>query len=281
MGSTCISCPNGTACNGGKCLPSMQVAVGSACNADADCSSIDPQAICRKVTVPGNWPYPNGYCTVRCQGGGGGGGNACPQGSVCASAPGYLENQRICLQTCGAGIGCRMGYACYAFGTGSSACWIYPPPPMFVDGGVPDAGLDAGTSLDGGRPDAGAGLPTGSACTTSAQCQPPSQAFCLPGSVGGISTGYQGGYCTQSCGPGQACTNGGLCVSETTGTTTTTSCKAWCFNPGGGQDVCRTGYVCNRVSAGSTLGWCGPRCNNSALGCPQGQTCNAMTGYCQ
>jgi hypothetical protein len=61
---------------------------------------------------------------------------------------------------------------------------------------------------------------------------------------------------------------------------TATSCKSLCFNPAGGQGVCRAGYVCEPSPTGLT-GWCGPRCSNQSFPCATGGTCNPATGYCQ
>lgn len=261
-GQACTSCPPGNTCSFQKCTPTSTATVGSPCTLDSECASIGMGAICKRFTSTGNAQYQGGYCTLRC-----GTGVTCPGGSSCASAPSAGENDSICLQNCGAAGQCRTpGYACYSFPTGGfNACWIFPTPTT-----TPDAGF---------RPDAGTGRAIGSACTDNFQCQPPSNAFCIPQSVGGVNTGYISGYCSRNCDATNPCGAGSVCITENLGGVVSTTCKTLCFNPGGGQGICRTGYICQPSPAGA--GWCGPRCSNQSFPCPGGGTCNVATGYCQ
>ncbi|MBL8949233.1 MAG: hypothetical protein JNK82_00555 [Myxococcaceae bacterium] len=262
LGNMCQACPAGTQCQMQRCVPVAQVAVGAPCTFDPDCASLGVGAICKRVTSPGNATYQGGYCTLRC----GQPGQSCPMGSSCASAPTVGENDNICLDNCQTAGDCRSpGYTCYSFGAaGFNACWIFPTPMVVVDAGVP--------SLDAGRP-------VGAACTNDVQCQAPATAFCIPPTLAGFNTGYLGGYCSRNCGAAVTCPAGSICVTETVNGQPFTTCKTICPNPGTGQSNCRTGYICHPNAAGS--GWCGPRCNNQSLPCPNGGMCNNATGYCQ
>jgi hypothetical protein len=263
-GKTCQACAAGNTCSFGTCSPVTHVAqVGDPCMSDFDCATLGPGAMCKLKTSTGNAPYQGGYCTLPC-----GGNLACPMNAVCESAPNRGETDSICLLRCGmGGTTCRTpGYACEAFPNGgvALACWIFPLPGS-LDGGVP-------------FPDAGFGLPVGSACNAN-NCAPQSQ-FCIPDSQMGFNTGYTGGYCSDQCSATQPCPAGTLCVSETFGPVMLSSCKSLCFNPGGGQGMCRSGYICQSAPSGGMIGWCGPRCNNQSFPCGSGGMCNAQTGYC-
>jgi hypothetical protein len=267
-GMQCIGCPMGQSCQFGKCTPTtMNVRVGDPCSTDFDCASLGPNSECKLFTSTGSGVYQNGYCTLKC----GGTGAPCPMGSVCENVPSRGENDSICMARCGAAGGtCRMpGYSCFSFGpNGPNACWIFPPPAP-NDGGI--ITVDAGPS----------GEQVGAPCTDNNQCQPTTN-LCIPESVMGFNTGYTGGYCTDTCGATLPCPVGSVCITENLGGVLTQStCKTLCFNPGGGQGACRTGYICQQEPAGGMIGWCGPRCNNQSFGaCSSGGMCNAQTGYC-
>ncbi len=265
MGGQCQTCPAGTMCQMQRCVPvTPPVAVGSPCTTDPDCASLGMGAICKRFTSTFNAAYLGGYCTLRC-----GPGQACPTGSSCGGAPAVGENDNICLQNCSSANGCRMpGYACYSFGAlGFNACWIFPTPTLGDAGTPPPV-------------DAGVGRAVGAACTADSQCQPPGNAFCLPPTFAGFNTGYLGGYCSRDCSATSACPAGSLCISESLGPGGTfMTCKTICSTPGLGQGTCRPNYVCQPNAAGA--GWCGPRCNNSSVPCPNGTMCNNSTGYCQ
>jgi hypothetical protein len=267
-GQMCESCPAGQTCQFNKCTPvNMTTNVGDPCSSDSDCAGLGTSAICKLTTSTGNASYLNGYCTLKC-----GTGNGCPMGSACETVPNRGETDFICLARCNGPNGqtCRSpGYSCYQFAPNmAQACWIFPAPPT-LDGGI--------ITVDGGM----SGRPVGAACTDNNQCQPTTN-FCVPETLSMINTGYVGGYCSDNCSATSPCPAGSVCISENLGgVLTNNSCKSICFNPGGGQGLCRANYVCTANPAGGMIGWCGPRCEAQSFPCPSGGMCNAMTGYCQ
>lgn len=165
------------------------------------------------------------------------------------------------------------GQQCFGCG-GGTVCQSGLCLPVF-DGGF-GGGAGGGFGGGGGVMNVQAGSP----CASDQQCQPPQNQLCIPPSM---QTGYPGGYCTATCGPNNPCTTG-VCVTEDVFGVTLSTCKAFCFGVGQGQDTCRPGYVCASGNTGlpPLVGWCRPRCENGALAaCGPNLTCNAMTGYCQ
>jgi hypothetical protein len=123
-------------------------------------------------------------------------------------------------------------------------------------------------------------VPVGAPCTSGMQCQPPGGAICIQESVFGNATGFTGGYCTAQCSATQPCSSG-VCITESVFGFSGSTCRSTCSAPGMGQSTCRTGYVC-AANGTTATGYCRPNCANpSNMPCPTGQTCNAMTGYCQ
>lgn len=309
-GFVCTTCAPNETCSSGKCLPlgCNNTTCSGCCLANGLCVAPQNQsasicglqgALCASC-APGQ-QCRNGACTSVCDA------QTCP-GGCCGSTGCQMPSDRQCgvlgqqcvpcpvgfrcvngacsgcgPQTC---MGCCLNGQCSA-GTSSAACGILGqaclacPIGTSCQGGVcapflPDAGFGGGAGGGGGT---GNNINVGTACGADTECQPPLNQFCLPGTG---TTGYPGGYCTATCSANLPCTTG-ICVTETVFGVSASTCKSFCFAPGGGQDVCRSGYVC---ATGSTplplIGWCRPRCENGGLAsCPAGTTCNANTGYCQ
>ncbi len=161
-------CFNGSQCNPGNLTCEFSDAgtvdpgvhsVGSACVTDLECQTdMGTEAVCKKVTTPGNSTYQSGYCTLNCSLDG-----LCPPLSACVNLSLYGEAERLCWNACGNGVQCRNGYACYQDTTTSTrGCWIDPTPARY-DGGTPvDGGVispvDAGP-VDAGKPSTDSGVP--------------------------------------------------------------------------------------------------------------------------
>lgn len=203
----------------------------------------------------------------------------CPMGQACQN--GVCMTPSCDAMSCPTGCcqngQCQMGNSRFACGTSGQTC---------VRCGMGQQcnnnTCGGGTPTDGGvMPGTDGGVPAGAPCTTNGACQPPVQAFCINESIAGQPTGYTGGYCTQQCGMGQACTGGAVCVTETFFGASQSTCRAPCLNPGT-QSTCRTGYVCQPSMVSTTPGFCRARCDNMGAfsNCPQGQMCNAATGVC-
>lgn len=269
-GAACSACPSGL-CDTGVCVPVVGSGkIGDPCTVDADCRAVPLQAgysaFCKTRTVPGGLAYPGGYCTRRCVGS-----FQCPR-AVCGlflGPQGEVEN--ICLASCGMS-GCRLGYACFNFGTMASpapGCWLLP-------GGAPPALLDAGPGASGAA---------GGPCTSDQACRPPDDGTCTPelGSDGG-PTGYPGGECSASCALALSdawCGDGGSCIgsvgpSDSRGPTVDWRCERTCTT---GGSSCRAGYVCAPFTT-TTSGACVPSCTNPGFGCGA-RACDAATGLCQ
>lgn len=195
-------------------------------------------------------------------------GEACTNG-VCAAPPSC--GPMTCAGCCDNGQ-CRMGSTGFACGRQGAMCQ------RCMMGQACNNGSCGGTTM----PDAGTMAPgVGSPCGTTQDCQPPFAAVCIPEQFANQNTGYTGGYCTQSCGMGTACTTGSVCVTETFFGTQQSNCRVSCNAPGT-QSSCRTGYVCQPGSSSASPGFCRPRCNSQGVlaTCSQGQTCNMATGVC-
>jgi hypothetical protein len=84
------------ACGSGMENPAKQ-AIGSACTADADCSS-------GTCLTPASYPqYTGGYCSqLQC--------GTCPTGSFCTT--GAATRAAACLKICTTAADCRTGYSC-------------------------------------------------------------------------------------------------------------------------------------------------------------------------
>jgi hypothetical protein len=124
-----------------------------------------------------------------------------------------------------------------------------------------------------GAVDAGATLPNGSPCTATSPCA----GTCLDEVIFGQTSGYVGGYCTETCGAAP-CSNG-VCVTEVVFGQTFAQCRATCPAPGT-QSTCRPSYVCAPI-AGSATGYCRPNCSNTGIlaACQPGTTCMS-NGVC-
>lgn len=236
-------CFNGSQCNpsnltcefgdGGTVDPGVRE-VGSPCDTDLECQNdMGTEAVCKKVTTPGNSTYQNGYCTLDCSLDG-----LCPPQSACVNLSLYGEAERICWNTCGNGVQCRGGYACYQDTTTSSrGCWIDPTPPRYdggtgsqpVDGGPirsVDAGpgpVDAGSPVvDAGTPrvDAGTTMPDSGTMAPDSGTMPPVDAgMTMPGDSGTPMPGEDAGTMTgEDAGPG-ATDSGTTMTQEDAGTT--------------------------------------------------------------
>ena len=86
-----------------SCAPEL-IGVGIACVSDLDCGS---EATC----LGEDYGFPNGYCTVGCDG-------SCPDDGVCAP---IWQGQQACFDSCSTREDCRDGYDCMAMG-GATAC---------------------------------------------------------------------------------------------------------------------------------------------------------------
>lgn len=207
----------------------------------------------------------------------------CPMGQTCQNGLCSTPSCDVlsCPSGCCANGQCQPGQSRFACGIAGQMCMRCPMGQNCMSGICLPGGIDGGSPTDGGfpMPDAGAGVPVGSACTTTQQCQPPFSAFCLQDNLGGQPTGYAGGYCTATCGGGSACTTGSVCITESFFGAAQSTCRASCSQVGQ-QSTCRTGYVC---APSPNSGFCRPRCdNNGALSaCATGQMCNTTTGVCQ
>lgn len=282
-GAACAPCATGQLCNAGVCgTPDSGVvagAIGSPCNTAADCVNVPLEqgfsAICKKNTIPGNTPYPNGYCTRRCLGADNCGGSV--SGNVCAFVLGSLgEQENICLKACGSASGqCREadGYGCINFGSTQMprpACWLLP-------GGNLPPEWDAGPGNPGNA---------GVACTSDSECGPAPSFGCIPESTDAGPTGYPGGQCTGDCTGSledSFCGDGGICLptayNAQGGAVVVWECSQGC-NPTAANS-CRPNYVCDPFSQGSMFGNCVPDCRVSTAFCGTQRTCNQTTGLCQ
>lgn len=256
-GQACVSCPQPLTCSGGACAP----------------PTCGP-GTCNGCCVGNNCLPPLVQDSFRC-GSNGAMCVACPQGLTCSNGfcvgsvdAGPSCSPVNCPGCCQNGV-CRIGNtvsACGAFGNQCQTC----PASAACSNGACVRPLDAGVLL-----------PTGSACTTSGQCQPSGSGLCLP---------WPGGYCASACTNTMAtcqawtscpgtCPGGATCVGA--GSFSPPFCTATCPAPQNGQSTCRAGYVCTAFGTSSSTGICRPSCTNNGFGCPGGGTCNAVTGYCQ
>jgi hypothetical protein len=252
-GVTCAQCSTGNAC------------VSQTCVSGANCNS---------------QTCPNGCCVGnQCQAGTDS--SACGAGGVACEA---CSSQQLCLfgacydinNSCGAQScsGCCDQGACLpgndisACGTNGNACQACTG----ILGCVGGQCFSLNTGGDGGP---------GAPCTADTDCIAGDPFFntssCIlaTGADGG-SSGWPGGYCSQSCFI-QGCPDNGLCIGF--------SCYESCPAPGSGRSTCRNGYVCaHQTDAdGGQLGppgFCYPDCHNTGVTCDTGLFCNQL-GYCQ
>ena len=271
-GAACTACSTGQNCSSQACTTGGAANVGDACTQNADCAGLGAAYQCKLTTSSGNATYQGGMCTKTCASN-----SDCPSGtSVCVPGQNlYGEADSLCWADCALGGDCRSpGYACYQLGVSSAvkACWISPLP-------VIDAGTPAGAGVEG------------SACTTTAACQPPESGVCILETLpDGGQSGFPGGECTADCSRSPAiCGRGGTCVGFRTEHGVVQSCHAECNDPGQGQSSCRPNWVCGELQAAdggiAAKGWCQPNCNAPGSGCASGTTCRANdagpgAGYC-
>lgn len=268
-GTTCQSCGANETCSFGRCTPVVTTKrVGDACTSDMECQAgLGAAGLCKRTTSSGNATYLGGYCTLRC----GSAGSFCPFGSQCVASAGPRgESDAICWDNCGANDACRNpGYACYALGTASSACWIAPLPSAF-DGGMPTGGGGGGMPVGGGA--GGGGGSTGCSAATCAGCC--SGSTCVPlGSQSSTACGARGSSCT-SCGAGLSCSNGACTMDPGTshvGDACTSDLQ--CRPP-------NTGFCIAESVFGQPTGWPGGSCSATCNGtpCPTGSACVDVGG---
>jgi hypothetical protein len=260
-GSETNRCEVSEPCVGEECSVA-ESQVGSSCTTDDDCQALGPGHQCRKTTQAGHAEYPGGYCTRPCEYH-----TDCPNDAICGGGlPAFGEVETFCWARCEA-RDCRSpGYACHSVAATSTvkACWLSPLPP--VDGGTP----------------APPGV-IGKACTSSAECIPPSRGYCLTDNpTDGGPTGFKDGYCTADCeGLGNAyCGPGAACISFRGGRG---QCMTTCTTPQAGQGECRDGYVCrgSKLPDGGlpAIGVCLFHCANDPVGAC-GQAPCKPDGYC-
>ncbi len=100
----------------------------------------------------------------------------------------------------------------------------------------------------------------GKACTGNPECGSAIGTCILPGMAPTGTTLWEGGYCSQSCEPGQpACPSGSVCLPGTSGSKLCIqSCRV-------GLADCRPGYTCDAISESSgNAGVCIPNCRVEA-----------------
>ena len=164
---------------------------------------------------------PGGYCTLL----------DCTSDAECAGDGACLlidqdTNTTACLDGCVAAADCRAGYECLEVdaASGLSVCFPEPPEPTAP----------------------------GTACTATADCEPPQgqSPFCI------TNAGYPNGYCTSTCAMDADCGMGGVCQGN--------FCLAGCTT----DADCNTGYSCSDVNGDGTT-----TCNPAIAGSAAGTTC--------
>jgi hypothetical protein len=100
----------------------------------------------------------------------------------------------------------------------------------------------------------------GESCTEKNQCK---SGLCLQEERWGESTGWNGGYCTQTC--SDSCSGSAVCVPFAD--------DSYCMEGCTSDTGCRSGYVCNPLA-----GACLPDCRRG-WDCGSGYSCND-NGYC-
>jgi hypothetical protein len=222
--------------------------IGEPCVADSLCTD----GLCiREQTTSEGAAWMDGYCSMECSQ------NDCPEGTCVPFAGG----EAYCATTCSAGGECRSGYVC---ATAVGAClpdcrsgWSCGDL-LQCDEETGTCGADASDSKPTKEPN-----PIGAACQLNADC---SSNLCTPEVLDSTSTGWVGGYCTQSCAD-SACPSGSTCIPFADGTS---FCDADCTQPAD----CRTGYVCAALAA-----VCLPDCRNG-WSCGTELSCDDATGAC-
>ncbi|MBN1606228.1 MAG: hypothetical protein JW940_06320 [Polyangiaceae bacterium] len=224
------------------CFFSDTAAVGGKCVTDAACQT----GLClRQALSASAQTWLGGYCSQSC-----GPTRGCPVGSSCLT---FEDASALCVASCSTRTDCRMGYVC-ATGLCLPDCRL---------GWSCGARLQCDSNSGACVATAPAPGPIGAACTLNAQC---ASGVCTPDMDASGSTGWTGGYCTQSCSGGASCPAGSMCVTFADGTA---YCSASCT-----ADTCRPGYVCS-----GTLAVCLPDCRQG-WSCGTTLTCDQGTGMC-
>ncbi len=292
----CVACAMGELCTAGVCgVPDSGVAsVGSACNTNADCSTIvltarDSQlgvkAFCKKaatdVTAANGQgvAYTGGYCTKRCAFEETPAPGSCGTGNTCSFLLGDIgEADNVCFHNCQTDAECRPEYFCLGYSQTTGICLPRTLLKDLPDGGQSISQLDAGP----GRPGE-AGAP----CAMDTACQPPNNGVCIEES---LDAGFFGGACTSECTATWSddtwCGTGGVCSPAFAGRDSLNApvvrwfCERGCgpLSDGGIVGMCRDGYACEGTNQFAT---CVPKCTSVGVTCGTGQTCNMTTGLCQ
>lgn len=234
-GATCTYCSTNESCTDGQCVAPKKV--GDACRADAECTALGANAVCKKATSSGMGTYLDGYCTLLCEAAP----ESCPSGSACLlPASRYGETDAICWNLCSLAEPCRSpGYACYAIRDQFNACWIDPLP------------YDAGPAAD----------KVGNPCSVDEECQnpPASGGICLLSGLGEI---WPQGYCSKlECVSNEECAadGGGVCFAFGEIHACTQRCVP--LSDGGLWEAnCRPSYQCypTGLDDGGVEGHCAP-----------------------
>jgi Cys-rich repeat protein len=276
--SASSDCPQGTVCNANQCLPPGQTGGNvKECTTNAECPS---GKVCQNnkcVDAPDAGPDAAPECT---KGSDCGDGKACEQGKcqTCGGAAGPCP----CAQQsdCGGGLTCSGG-VCTSSGDVckyNSDC----TPGICVDGKCENACGPGNSCPDGYTCVKGAcdKNPTGSSCTSNAQCSAPTP-FCV------------GGQCTAACTNDQQCGAGNYCDQGACAPDTRPkgNCQsdAQCSTAAGQKCVqgickypCTDDTQCKLIDA--RIGYCGadkvcrsyseahPQCTTKAE-CPSTQDC--------
>ena len=219
-----------------SCAPEL-IGVGIACVSDLDCGS---EATC----LGEDYGFPNGYCTVGCEG-------TCPDDGVCAP---IWQGQSACFDSCSVREDCRDGYDCLDMG-GATAC--VPSCTVSGCGQGEMCNEQTGDCYHDGP------IAAGGPCTDSVECA--NDGFCFSEAEYGVLGGYCGDFCNTDadCGEGFGCENFGrfdMC---------TVNCQ---YN-----DDCRDGYVCYPTDDNPEMGMCWESCFTA--GCEEGSFCNQY-GLC-
>ncbi|TNF22460.1 MAG: hypothetical protein EP329_28565 [Deltaproteobacteria bacterium] len=222
--------------------PAEKVADGSPCTWNVDCVS----GLCLAASEDGEATgWADGMCASPCDDG-------CGDGGVCVR----LDADTLCLPGCEDDSGCRDGYVC---ATEAGAC-------------MPDCRLDwtCGDVLVCDEADGVCKLPSvpgadfGAACVTDLDC---ASGICIAElDDDGVTTGWVGGVCSESCAAG-SCASGGTCVRLDDLLLCTPACEE-------GATTCGEGLVCN-----GAVGACLPDCRLD-WACSDGFTCDADSGSC-
>jgi hypothetical protein len=294
-----MSCGAGQVCQGSVCRPAGAGAIGAGCTQNIDCAAgefcLDQprtgwtggscSAFCEQQPCPANsvcypvmGPGTAKACVLRCTG-----------DADCASRPGYLCSQGMCMPDCRSApqvcTAPKMGLSCDPTGHCVSA-----PPPADMGGGSSCAppftacGAECRLLTDDPK---GCGM-CGMTCSASQVCQ---SSTCVAAGTGAFGaacaqssdcspgatcldqgrTGFTGGYCSVLCQSSAECAATAVCF-PIMGPSAEGACLQKCAAD---ADCARPGYVCNS-------GACMPSCTTSPMVCANlknGSTCDA-TGHC-